>query len=135
MYQAADQDDLWRHLTEEARRNQIFDNSSSVKEIMDTWTLQTGFPVVTVTIDYANQTVEFTQKRFAYIDDSKVKKNEKPDDTLWWIPISYTTSNRLNFDDTKPSSWIRKMPNLVVNDSDIAPEDWILVNIQQTGKR
>lgn len=134
MYQAADQDDLWRHLTDEAHRNNIFDNSTSVKDIMDTWTLQTGFPEVTVTIDYTNQNIEFKQKRFAYADDWKKKKDTKPDDTLWWIPISYTTSRRLNFNDTKPSSWIRKTPNLLVNDSDIAPEDWILVNVQQTGE-
>lgn len=40
--QAAEQDDLWQTLTDEARNSGIFDSTQSVKEIMDTWTLQTG---------------------------------------------------------------------------------------------
>lgn len=28
---------------------------------MDTWTLQTGFPLITVNRNYADQSVEFTQ--------------------------------------------------------------------------
>lgn len=99
---------------------------------MDTWTLQTGFPVVTVSIDYKTQNIEFKQNRFSYFDGAKKKKPEI-DNSLWWIPISYTTSQKLNFDDTKPSSWIRKTPSMVINDSDLSPEDWTLVNIQQTG--
>jgi aminopeptidase N len=60
-YQSAEQDDLWLFLTNEARIHNIFDNSTTVKEIMDTWTLQTGFPVVTVTRDYKNKNVKLHQ--------------------------------------------------------------------------
>lgn len=45
--QAAEQDDLWQTLTDEARKSGIFDHSQSVKEIMDTWTLQTGIVIYT----------------------------------------------------------------------------------------
>ena len=40
--QAAEQDDLWKTLTDEARKTGVFDESLSVKEIMDTWTKQVG---------------------------------------------------------------------------------------------
>lgn len=100
---------------------------------MDTWTLQTGFPIVNVTVDYSNQTIEFSQKRFAYIDSTKRGRNNDKDEPLWWIPISYTTADKLNFNDTEPTTWIRKTPTLRINDPDIAPENWILANIQQTG--
>lgn len=133
-YQAADQNDLWQYLTDEARRSNIFDNSTSVKEIMDTWTLQAGFPIVNVTVNYDTQTIELSQKRFAYADATKRAKTHEKDEPLWWVPISYTTAERLNFNDTKPVTWIRKTPTLKISDADIAPEDWILVNIQQTGK-
>ncbi|KAG4068421.1 hypothetical protein HA402_007941 [Bradysia odoriphaga] len=133
-YQAASQDDLWFFFTEEARYTHVFDNTMSVKDVMDTWTLQTGFPVVTVTRDYNSSTVRFHQKKFEYADEvGKKKHSEKHSDSLWWIPITYTTSNVLNFNETRPSSWIRKTKELVLPDVEINNLDWIIVNVQQTG--
>ncbi|XP_053689717.1 aminopeptidase N [Sabethes cyaneus] len=133
IYQSADQDDLWMFLTEEARSQKIFDDLTTVKEIMDTWTLQTGFPLVTVTRDYSNKNIEFTQERFRFIEFAEsavIKNNEKP---LWWIPITYTTLGESNFNNTKPSIWMKAEDKLVLHDSDIPDHDWIIVNIQQTG--
>lgn len=134
-FQAADQDDLWRHLTEEARKNNIFDNTTSVKEIMDTWTLQTGFPEVTVSLDYTNRKIQLKQHRFAYADGTKKRKTDDnaEEPPLWWIPISYTTAKLLNFSNTAPTNWIRKTPSLEIDDQTLDPADWVLVNIQQTG--
>lgn len=132
-YQAADQDDLWFFFTEEARYTHVFDNTMSVKEVMDTWTLQTGFPVVTVTRDYNSSSIHFHQKKFEYADEAGKKKNTDKHEDLWWIPITYTTSNVLNFNETRPASWIRKTKDLVIEDVDINNLDWIIVNVQQTG--
>lgn len=102
---------------------------------MDTWTLQTGFPVVTVTRDYNSTTVRFHQRKFEYADEAGKKKHfEKHSDSLWWIPITYTTSNVLNFNETRPSSWIRKTKELLLPDVEINNLDWLIVNVQQTGK-
>ena len=43
-YQAAEQDDLWRYLTEQAHKDKTLPQDLTVKTIMDTWTLQMGFP-------------------------------------------------------------------------------------------
>ena len=65
-YKAATQDDLWSHLTDQVTivTSQTNQNSCrnlqahkdgplpmdmDVKTVMDTWTLQMGFPVITVT--------------------------------------------------------------------------------------
>ena len=48
-YDVATQDDLWQFLTTQAHADGTLDASVTVKEIMDTWTLQMGYPVVTVT--------------------------------------------------------------------------------------
>merc|ERR1711970_1556377 len=45
---AATQDDLWRHLTVQGHKDGTLPVSMDVKTIMDTWTLQSGFPVLTV---------------------------------------------------------------------------------------
>lgn len=106
----------------------------SVKEIMDTWTLQTGFPVVTVTRDYNTTSVHFQQKKFEYADEVGKKKHSEKREDLWWIPITFTTSNVLNFNETRPTSWIRKTKDLVIEDVEINNLDWLIVNVQQTGE-
>lgn len=60
-FQSAEQNDLWAALTEQARLDKVFDKSMSVKTIMDKWTLQTGFPVVTVKRNYSDDSMILTQ--------------------------------------------------------------------------
>ncbi|KAL1390301.1 hypothetical protein pipiens_012445 [Culex pipiens pipiens] len=136
-YQSADQDDLWRFLTAEARRKGVFDDTLAVKDIMDTWTLQTGFPVVTVSRDYEHNKLEFAQERFIFIEPSGSNLTrgnetsvEKP---LWWIPITFTTLGESDFNSTKPSIWMRAEEKLTLHDMDIPQHDWVIVNVQQTG--
>ncbi|XP_041766719.1 uncharacterized protein LOC121590789 [Anopheles merus] len=134
-YQSASQDDLWDYLTNEARRGGIFDEHTSVKEIMDTWTLQTGFPVVFVQRDYESDSIEFRQERFSFANalngtDAAARQSER---FLWWIPITYTTLGDSNFQQTKPSIWMKAEEALVINNHDIPSHDWMIVNVQQTG--
>lgn len=62
MYGNAEQKDLWSALTTAARRKGDFD--ADVAVVMDSWTLQTGFPVLTVERNYENGSVTFTQVNF-----------------------------------------------------------------------
>lgn len=57
----AEQDDLWDSLTKEAHKNAVLPNDLTVKTIMDTWTLQTGYPVITVTRDYKLKNADIDQ--------------------------------------------------------------------------
>ncbi|XP_062535538.1 aminopeptidase N [Armigeres subalbatus] len=133
-YQSADQDDLWTFLTAEARVQNVFDDATSVKEIMDTWTLQTGFPVVTVKRDYDSKSIEFTQERFIFKDPSNDTHSKKGEEhPLWWIPITFTTLGESDFNSTKPNVWMKAEDKLVLQDMDIPNHDWMVVNIQQTG--
>ena len=63
-YEAAEQDDLWRHLTEQAHKDGTLDRDVKVKEIMDTWTLQMGYPLITVRRNYDARTARVSQQRF-----------------------------------------------------------------------
>lgn len=89
-YDNAEQDDLWRHMTLAMRRT--LDNRTShasavdvpdVKRVMDSWTLQTGFPLVTIERDYLNGSARAVQQRFppkAYRKD------------VWWhVPLTWLT--------------------------------------------
>lgn len=123
-YKTAAQDDLWSELTKEARTSNIFNEELSVKEIMDTWTLQKGLPFLTVTRNYKDKGIQVTQKRFG-LDSS----NKTEDEALWWVPITFTTSNKLNFNDTKPTYWMKKSPILSF-DEEIDENEWIIFNTQ-----
>lgn len=136
-YKSATQDDLWLALTIEAQKSGVFDDKMSVKEIMDGWTLQTGFPYITVTRNYENNEINLEQRRFILmetnssdIDDSLVGSDDK--DPLWWVPISFTTKRELNFLNTRPSHWMKAEKSIAI-EHDIDNSDWLILNVQVTG--
>lgn len=102
---------------------------------MDTWTLQTGFPVVNVKRNYEDYSIEFIQSRFVLVETvSNVTAEKKTiNDPLWWIPITYTTLTKLDFKNTRPSQWMRGSKELIITDKSIPNNHWVLVNLQQTG--
>lgn len=133
-YQVATQNDLWEHLTKTAQESHIFDNLTNVKQIMDTWTTKMGFPVVNVTRNFTTKQIEFSQSRFTFIAPNQWKKLDiKYDEALWWIPLSYTTSSEIDFENTKPKDWIRGTEKFSKEFENITEDDWIVVNIQGTG--
>ncbi|XP_022171836.1 aminopeptidase N-like [Myzus persicae] len=123
----AEQDDLWSSLTEEAHRQGTLDKNLTVKQIMDTWTLQTGYPVLKVVRDYSADTVTLSQERFLTI-----KSNSTDKKSCWWIPITMTTSTEADFNQTKAKSWLNCENNNLT--SPLAKDnEWVIYNIQMAG--
>ncbi|XP_045519265.1 membrane alanyl aminopeptidase-like [Pieris brassicae] len=92
--------------------------------VMSSWISQAGHPVLHVEVDHANSLVKLKQKRF-YIDPTKSS------DELYKIPITYTTSNAPNFENTKPSFIMDgETYDLSVN---LTEDTWIVFNVQETG--
>lgn len=113
----------------------VFDNETSVADIMNTWILQCGFPVVTVVRNYEEQTMTLTQKKFEY-ENAMINKTTAPDvnEPSWFIPITYTTQRNVDFNETKPTHWMQNSRLIEVNGIDAGSLDWVVVNIQQIGK-
>jgi len=97
-FKAAEQDDLWRHLTQQGHSENTLPASMSVKEVMDTWTLQTGFPVITVTRQYGAKTATIQQSRFLLDGGASTER--------WWVPITFTTPGQGNFNNTYNNVWM-----------------------------
>lgn len=134
-YQNAEQDNLWEALTEEAHKNAVLGDNITVKQIMDAWTLQTGYPVVNVTRNYEKNTAEVTQHRFLKNPaQTEEFSDEKP---CWWVPLSYTTEQELDFNTTEPKAWLECDENNQPIHKQIIdlPEgnEWIIFNIQIAG--
>ncbi|XP_014220654.1 aminopeptidase N [Trichogramma pretiosum] len=127
-YQSAEQDDLWNALTKQAHEDKVLGQDVTIKQIMDTWTLQTGFPVVTVTRDYANDAAAITQERFMLRNFTRGES-----EPVWWIPLTYTTAKKMNFNDTKPATWMKAEKAISLKKIGAAANDWILFNILETG--
>ena len=66
----AEQDDLWQSLTQAAHQSGSLPSNTTVKMIMDTWTLQTGYPMILVDRDYESGTAMVTQVRKIILKNS-----------------------------------------------------------------
>ena len=130
-YQSAEQNDLWNALTKQAHKDKVLDRGVTIKEIMDTWTLQSGFPIVTVTRNYKNGSVTLTQERFLLRNGTITTTSAT--EPLWWIPITYTTERQLDFNTTKPSQWIKAVKSMTLSNLNLSPTEWVIFNIQETG--
>lgn len=93
---------------------------------MDTWTTQSGYPVVEVSIRETD--VSLTQKRF-FIRNL----NDKPNETngVWSIPLTWTTGSERNFQSTEPKYWFKLGKDNINMRKNV--DDWIVFNIQQSG--
>lgn len=134
-YNNAEQDNLWESLTEEAHKHETLDKTLSIKTIMDTWTKQTGYPIIIVTRNYNNNSAEIVQRRFLTDPTQpKLTDNENP---CWWVPLSFTTGEELDFNTTEPKAWLECDVNGVAVAKELIdlpePDEWILFNVQISG--
>lgn len=65
----------------------------------------------------------------------KPNKAQKELAKKWYVPISYTTSDELNFDETSPKIWIEPTNELIKID-DVLSENvtYLLLNVKETGR-
>jgi aminopeptidase N len=109
-----------------------------VKDIMDTWTLQMGYPVVNVERNYASTEgeVSFVQERFL-INPKAVNTTQDGPSYRWWVPLSFAVpGDEAAFENTSASLWMNPSEadtplttTLPWLDSGAA----LIVNVKQTG--
>lgn len=52
----------------------------------------------------------------------------------WWIPLTYTTSSDVNFNNSKVKEWFPPSANTLLLDLPVYNNEWIILNIGFTGK-
>ena len=124
-------DDLFYYWNEASMSEGILGDSHDVAEIMNTWTLQKNYPLLTVTRDYLMGTATVTQERYLTREDNSGDTH----DYKWWIPITYSSVNdeNSNFDDTFNNDlWLTPDDEeLVVGTG--AENSAVIFNVQYTG--
>ncbi|XP_045556166.1 thyrotropin-releasing hormone-degrading ectoenzyme [Salmo salar] len=130
MYSNAGRDDLWNKLTEAMQKE---GKDINIKEVMDCWTLQMGYPVVTISKNYSlDHSVTITQEHFVYDRDAKIRDPDIFNRSLQWqIPLTLAVGNS-TYKSSEVILWIsNKTETHKVGRMD---EDmWLLGNINQTG--
>lgn len=132
-YSSAEQDDLWRFLTAEANTAHLLPNGIGVKDIMDTWTLQVGYPVVSINTNASQGLTRLEQQRFVFENRTENSSAAEGEEPLWWVPITYTTAENIDFQNTRPSAWMPRTRTFELHDPNITKAKWHLFNVQQTG--
>jgi len=119
--------DLWRELTKVSGQFGI-KGQLNITSIMDTWTRQMGYPVLTVE-KVKDTEWRLTQSRYLLDPSAADKSPSSPYDYKWEIPVTYVTSGAPN---SKKQKWLTsKDPFVLVNAQ--SGTDWIKFNVGQYG--
>ncbi|XP_050688585.1 aminopeptidase N-like isoform X2 [Eriocheir sinensis] len=127
-YTNAEQDDLWNSLTQVVEGTGLLPQDVTVKTIMDTWTLQMGFPVIKVVRDAAGTTATVTQERFLQV---KSPNSTDTHDYSWWVPLTYTSQDNPDFIDTQTRRWMADTEKEITVSDLPASDQWVIFNVQE----
>ncbi|XP_046543779.1 glutamyl aminopeptidase-like [Haliotis rubra] len=115
-FQNADRDELWQTFTE------TVNNTYIVKKIMDTWTRQTGYPVVNVRT--VNNSFILEQERFLLNQEEADPLDDNPFGYRWYIPFTYI----IQYDRNVRKVWLN-LEAATINRT----EGWVLGNVDYMG--
>ncbi|XP_033739360.1 aminopeptidase Ey-like [Pecten maximus] len=120
-------DDLWRALQTQAIEDGKTD--FNIKTLMDSWILQTNYPVVTVR--RVNGGLYLNQGRFLLHSDNTTDFVGYS----WNIPFTYTTDQELDFNKTSNDVvWMAPNTQVYATDASISKTGgWVIGNIQHYG--
>ncbi|XP_034476123.1 aminopeptidase N [Drosophila innubila] len=124
-YDSVVQTDLWQ-VMEEAVNAHSSHNKTRVSTVMDSWTLQAGYPIVSVNRNYTTASVTVNQTRFWLVDD------EDHPASCWWIPLTFVTQQQANFNMTQPQFWLKcpKIDRTLELLHKPTADEWIILNPQ-----
>ena len=103
--QNAIQDNLWESLTEQAHNDTTLNSTLTVKMIMDTWTLQKGYPVVTISRN-GNQ-LTLSQKWFLLNPLNTIQNTAEYNTYRWYVAFTHTTKDQPNWNMEANPLWLR----------------------------
>lgn len=115
--------DLWEHLQKAVDSQNEIKLPFSVRDIMDRWILQMGFPLVTVN----TTTGTISQEHFLLDPTSEVTRPSNFS-YLWIVPISYVRNGV-----QQDKYWLRGVQQDQNNLFKTTDSDWVLLNLNVTG--
>eukprot|EP00057_Strongylocentrotus_purpuratus_P033627 XP_792139.4 PREDICTED: aminopeptidase N [Strongylocentrotus purpuratus] len=128
-YSNAVNTDLWNCFTDAVNGSGV-----DVKQVMDTWTLQMGYPIVHVTREYSSANPSFSANQSRFLIDPEANTTTTYDDLgyQWHIPLRYTTKQEADFE-SPPIQWLTPNSPVTIPLAGSLADEWLLVNINAYG--
>lgn len=125
-YNNVDQSDLWQSMQEALSVKGAKNEGLCLSTIMDSWTLQAGYPLVSVSRNYTTGIVSVNQTRFW------LAESQHHPDSCWWIPLTFVNQQQANFNETRPQFWLECPSNERTLELINKPsaDQWIILNPQ-----
>jgi len=98
-----------------------------IKKVMNAWVTQTCYPIVTVRRDYVTGKTTISQQSYNVFGAPGILYKAK----WWWIPVTWAKQSSPNFHNTTPTLWLGPEDDTSIT---VNPDEWIIVNLQQSGK-
>ncbi|GJQ74269.1 hypothetical protein Trydic_g19168 [Trypoxylus dichotomus] len=114
-YETVSQKDFWNSINDLAE--DYLPAQINISDIMETWSSQSGYPLITVLRNETTQSLQVNQSKFQAINDS--------DSSLWIVPLNYVIGNG---DERK--LWLTNRSITVAN---VSSDKWVLFNVKRTG--
>uniref|UniRef100_A0A8C6TT61 Aminopeptidase n=1 Tax=Neogobius melanostomus TaxID=47308 RepID=A0A8C6TT61_9GOBI len=131
MYGNAARDDLWKKLTQAMRSE---GRDIDIGEMMDRWTLQMGYPVITVSKNQTEQLpthyITASQQHFLYGQDTR--NNNNNNNSLQWQVLLTVVMGNASMVSREQLIWINNKTETHRIDA-MHGNTWLLGNINQTG--
>ncbi|RVE74836.1 hypothetical protein OJAV_G00026210 [Oryzias javanicus] len=117
-----DHSDLWNHLQQAVDKTPGLEIPHSVKDIMSRWTLQMGFPVVTID----TRTGSINQTHFLLDPDSVVGKVSQFN-YIWYVPVKWMKNGV-----EQEQYWLLQK-TASVDQMRVSGKEWVLANTNVSG--
>ncbi|KAM4744490.1 aminopeptidase N-like [Anableps anableps] len=114
--------DLWDHLQQAVENTPDLHIPHTVHDIMNRWTLQMGFPVVTID----TRTGRVSQKHFLLDSDSEVDRPSQFNYT-WFVPIKWMKNGM-----DQQQYWLLKKADTHAQ-MRVSGDEWVLANTNMSG--
>ncbi|EZA62864.1 Aminopeptidase N, partial [Ooceraea biroi] len=97
----------------------------TMKDIMETWITTNNYPIAHVHRNESTLFICQSEEEFYNDNGSKALRH--------WLPITFTTSEQLDFNNTTPRDWITPENSNRISVRLTHKNEWIILNLQQTG--
>ncbi|XP_025270276.1 aminopeptidase N-like [Camponotus floridanus] len=127
-YQAVFPFDLYRHLQTASDKSGQLPKYLVVKDIIESWANQPGYPLVTITRNYTTKILFASQERF-YLSHHATQT----DKSGWWIPLTFVIEeSNTTFDRINTAAWLEpQVKNAIIGS--LESNSWVIFNVQQIG--
>ncbi|KAB0800198.1 hypothetical protein PPYR_05938 [Photinus pyralis] len=119
-YKCSTIEDFWNSFT---NVDKFLPNGVSLKEFMDSWITQDGYPVLTVRRDYEHGSASITQRGFI--------NSHSADHYLWYIPLTYL--KEAEHTPLKTTWMINQRLITISNFTNPGSKQWSIFNVEGTG--